>query len=391
MKILHITPSYYPAFKYGGPIESVHLLNKTLVEKGITVDVFTTDAGTDKNNSVEINKWKTIDGVRVKYFKYFFYEHYTFSPSLLIAALKEVSNYDLVHITGVWNFPVLAGALACILNKKPFIISTRGALHKDAINIKSKFIKLVYFNLAARYYLNKASAIHYTTEDEKENVFQKINNNSVIIPNGIDLRLYNNPPIKGTFKNTYQILKDKKYILFLGRVHKQKGINFLIEAFKLISNEYNDLYLVIAGPDNVGYKKELEGLLTKNHVYEKILFTGILSGREKLAAYIDAKIFVLPSYFENFGMAVIEAMACKTPVLISSKVGIHKELSDNNAGIVVDLNTENLFNQIKVLLKDSELSNEIAENGQKLVEKRYDINQIASQTVECYQELIASS
>lgn len=388
MKVLHVTPSYYPAFKYGGPIESVHLLNKALVEKGVTVDVFTTDAGVDKNSSVETNKWIVIDGVRIKYFKYFFYEHYTFSPELLLAVLREVKNYDLVHITGVWNFPVLAGALACILNKKPFIISPRGVLYKDAINIKSKFIKLLYFNLIAKHYLKRANAIHYTTEDEKENVFQGINNNSIIIPNGIDLNYFNNLPPRNSFKNKYPVLKDKKYILFLGRIHKQKGIDLLIEAFKLISNEYSDLYLVIAGPDSVGYRKEIEKSLEKDNLLNEVIFTGMLLGREKLSAYVDAEMFILPSYFENFGMSVVEAMACGTPVIVSNKVGICQESKNSKSGIVVSNDSCSIYEAIKLLLDDKRLSGRISNNEKNMIEKYYNINNVVEKIITTYDKFI---
>ncbi len=388
MRILHIVPSYYPAFKYGGPIESIHLLNKALVEKGIIVDVLTTNSGIDKNNNLETDKWIIIDGVRVKYFKYFFYEHYTFSLSLLVAVFKEVKKYDLVHITGVWNFPVLAGTLACILSGKPFIISPRGVLYKDAINIKSKFIKQFYFNLIAKYYLRKASAIHYTTEDEKENIFEQVNNNSIVLPNGIDLGYFNDLPPKGGFKNKYQVLKYKKYILFLGRIHKQKGCDLLVEAFKLISKEYNDLYLVIAGPDNVGYKKEIEKLLVKNDLLNRVLFPGFLSGRGKLSAYIDSEILVLPSYFENFGMSVIEAMACGLPVVVSDRVGIYKDIKEYDAGLIANLNPESLYKCISSLLQKSELPVKILGNAKRLVREKYDINVVAGRMIDEYKRLV---
>ena len=388
MKILHITPAYYPAFKHGGPIESVHLLNKALVKKGIAVDVFTTNAGIDKDSHIELNKWIAINGIRVKYLKYFFYEHYTFSPSLLFAVFKKVKNYDLIHLTGVWNFSVLAGALACMLNNKPFIVSPRGVLYRDAINIKSKFIKLLYFNLIAKHYLKRASAIHYTTEDEKEHTFKKINNTSIVISNGIDLSYFNNLPSKGSFKSKYPHLKDKKYILFLGRIHKQKGIDLLIEAFKLISNKYKDLYLIIAGPDSIGYKKEVERFLAGNNLLNKVVFTGMLSGKDKLAAYVDAEMFVLPSYFENFGMSVIEAMACGIPVIVSNRVGIYKEIEASNAGIVVDLQPENLYKEIKNLLENPNLEYKVSTNGKQLVKEKYDIYNVAVMMYDAYKKII---
>ena len=388
MKVLHITPSYYPAFKYGGPTESVHLLNKTLVEKGITVDVLTTDAGIEKNHSIEINKWKLIDSVRVKYFKYYFYEHYTFSPALFIAAVKEVKNYDLVHITGVWNFPVLAGALACILNKKPFIISPRGVLYKDAINIKSKLIKQLYFNLVAKHYLNKANAIHYTTEDEKESTFQKINNNSIIIPNGIDLNLYKELPSEGSFKNKYKILKDNKYILFLGRISIKKGLDVLVEAFKRLAVTDNNLVLVIAGPNNEGYQKEIKQRLENYALLDRTLFTGMLIGEDKLSAYVDASVFVLSSYSENFGMSVVEAMACGTPVIISDRVGIYKDIQTKKAGLVVRLDSKDLYEEIKMLLGNQDLKINITANAKKLIKEKYDINVVAEMMKGAYKKIL---
>ncbi|MGC9219327.1 MAG: hypothetical protein ACP5G8_08020, partial [Athalassotoga sp.] len=136
MKILSICPSYYPAFKYGGPIQSVHLLNKALAQKGIIVDVLTTNAGLEDRKDIPINKWVNLDGVNVKYLKYYGYEHYNFSPSILFQTFKIIENYDIVYIPAVWNFPVLVGSLASIFKKKPYVIAPNGSLYKKALSIK---------------------------------------------------------------------------------------------------------------------------------------------------------------------------------------------------------------------------------------------------------------
>ena len=390
MKVLHVIPSYYPAFKFGGPIESVHLLNKALVQKEISIDVLTTDAGLENDKSILLNQWIDLDGVRVKYFPYYFYEHYTFSPQLFFALFHEVKKYDLVHITALWNFPVLAGSLGSILCKKSYIISPRGMLYPEAIGIKSKYIKQFYFYLIAKHYLDRASAIHFTTENEKNNVagFLNLNNQSFVIPNGLDLTDYKHLPEKGSFKNKYPVLNGKKYILFLGRINKQKGLDILVNAFRELSKIDKDLYLVIAGPDNFGYQKEVEKLLRGCGLLERALFTGMLTKNDKLAAFVDAEIFVLSSYFENFGMSVIEAMACGTPVVISNRVGISHDVEQNKAGLVADLQVESLVDKIKMLITDSHLRDEISANGRRLVERKYNIDVVANNMTIEYEKIL---
>ncbi len=387
MKILHVIPSYFPAIKYGGPVESVHLLNKVLAKRGINVFVFTTNAGINDFRTNDLNKWIELDGIKVKYFKSYFYEHFTFSPLMLISLVNEVKSYDLIHITGVWNFPVFAASLACIINKKPFIISPRGVLYKDAINIKSKFIKLLYFNIFARHYLKKANAIHYTTTDEKEHIFHNVNKKSIVIPNGIDLKTFDILPEKGAFKNKYPALNSKKYILFLGRVNKQKGLLFLIKAFQKLINEFKDLYLVIAGPDD-GFQPYLESEIRRLNLEKRVLFTGMLSGKDKLSAYIDAEIFILPSYFENFSMSTTEAMACGLPVIISNKVGIYKEIKESQAGIVSEVEAESIYQSIINLLHNPEQISLLRNNAKKLIKEKYDINNVADMMINAYTEII---
>ncbi len=244
MKILHVTPSYYPAFKYGGPIESVHLLNKALIKKGIQVDVLTTKAGLDGEQNIGCNDWVDVSGVRVKYFPYCLGDNYNFSLNLFLSLLKGVKNYKLIHISYVWNFPVLAGGIAASLFEVPYLISPRGTLCKEAIEIKSKQIKKLYFSLISKHYVNSANGIHFTSEDEKRNVVDYLNikSKSYIVPNGIDLSEYENLPDKNQFKLKYPILSGKKYILFLGRINKKKGLDILVDSFKLLSKESEDYF-----------------------------------------------------------------------------------------------------------------------------------------------------
>ncbi len=390
LKILHVIPVYFPAFKYGGPSVSIHVMNKALVKKGIKIDVMTTNAGLEERKDIVTNQWLNLDGMRVRYFPYFFKGVYAFSPSLFWTVLKGIKKYDVVQVTTVWNFPVLAASIGCLISKKPYMIMACGTLYPEAINLKSKYLKKVYYYLVARHYINNASAILYNSKDEKERVadFLHIKNKSFVVPLGLDLSEFKYLPEEGLFKQRHPVLKGKRYILFLGRIHPKKGIDILVEAFKELAKDYNDLYLVIAGPDNDDYKKEIEKKLKEYHLLEKALFPGLLSGQEKLSAYVDAEVYVLSSYSENFAVTIIESIACGTPVVISNKIGIFEVIQKHSAGVIVDLNPRNLYQGIKTLLENPLIGAQFVRNGRKLIEEKYDIDKVADVMIRAYEDVL---
>jgi len=392
MKVLHVTPYYLPSIKFGGPVQSIHSLNKYLLRKGIELDVYTTNTGVEEKGLFYHNYWKYLDNVKIKYFNFLGYDQYNFSPLLLVQLFKNVIQYDLIHVSLFWNFTVFSASVASILRGKNYIISPRGTLNYEAINIKSKSKKKFYYKLIAQHYLKRASAIHFTTEDEKENVLNhlKLNNKNFIVPNGIDIEEYKQLPRAGSFKKKYPLLMNSKYILFLGRINYKKGLDLLAKAFGELSSIYPDLYMVIAGPDN-NYQDELEIILRDLDVIEKVIFTGMLDGNKKIEAYVDADVFVLSSYSENFGMTVIEAMACGTPVVISNMVGIHREVKDNNAGIVTENKVDSLLVAIKSLLDNQELRKKYSENGKKFVKQYYDIDKVADSMISQYEYILSAN
>ena len=149
------------------------------------------------------------------------------------------------------------------------------------------------------------------------------------------------------------------------------------------------MYLVIAGEDDGdGYKDTVKKWIKNYDMENRVIFTGMISGYDKLSAFVDAEMFVLPSYSENFGMSVIEAMECGTPVVISDKVGISKEVEENNAGIIVKTNPESIYAGIKNLLDNSSLRRKIAENGKNMVKEYYDIDKVSDKMIKMYEEVL---
>ncbi len=407
MKLLCIIPNYWPTFQYGGPIVALHYLNRVLVKKGVDVTVYTTNENLNKNTP--INEEVNIDGVKVIYFRFTnLFEFITqtgwrFSWRLAETLKKNLKTFDLIYIVTIWSYPTTVGAHYCRLCRKPYIIAPQGMLYPDLF-YKKVWKKWPYYQFVVKKDLRAASAIHYTTDDETEKThsFLKLKNQTVIIPNGIDLSEFSGLIDKERLKGRYPYLKDKKIILFLGRINWKKGLDILVKAYAMLIKERSDLHLLIVGGDETGYNKKVKkwikqyemnyadyGLETKGYVEgARVTFTGMLTGKEKIEAYAGSDIFVLPSYSENFGVAVVEAMACRLPVVISNNVGIYKNIEQNKAGMVVDADAEGVYRGIKLLLENPALREEMVINGRKLVEESYDINKVADEMILAFQKII---
>jgi len=425
MKLLCVVPSYWPAFQYGGPIYSVHNFNKALVRKGVDVTVYTTCVGL--GDKVPINQETDVDGVKVTYFSFTrFFEFmgttgWQFSLSMTKALKRNLKVFDIVYIIAIWNYPIAASVYYCRKFEKPYIISPRGALYSYTINKKS-WKKWPYYKFIVNKGLRCATAIHYTTEDEAEKCHSSLGlkNRTFVIPNGIVKSEFNCLPAKKSLKERYPVLKNKKVILFLGRVHWIKGIDILIKAYARLVKERDNVHLLIIGNDEEGYKEKIKGWIkdygmecmdheSDDNPYKTVkdtspgarrldiketmkdvhvTFIGMIGGKEKLEAFAGSDIFVLPSYSENFGMAVVEAMVCGIPVVISNKVGICKEVEKSNAGIVVETSPESFYKGIKALLDCEDLRKEVTENANSLVTGYYDIDGVGDKMFEAFQEVL---
>ncbi|MBI1857512.1 MAG: glycosyltransferase [Candidatus Melainabacteria bacterium] len=171
-------------------------------------------------------------------------------------------------------------------------------------------------------------------------------------------------------------------------MHKQKGVDILLNAFKMYASLDKNAFLVFVGDGDGKYVNQVKMSVKKNNLENKVLFTGWLDGKDKLSAFVDSNVFVLSSYFENFGMSVIEAMACGVPVIVSNKVGICSEVEKYNAGMVVELNPIALCESIQRVLFDKEYASGLSCNAFMLVNDRYDINKVASMMIREYEKIL---
>ncbi|MEK7635659.1 MAG: glycosyltransferase [Patescibacteria group bacterium] len=389
MKILHIVPTYFPAHRQGGPIKSVHELNKGLVKLGTDITVYTTNMDASGFLNVPLNQEVNVDGVKVFYFPITF-RLWQYSFAMKKALAKNVENFDLIHITSVFLAVSTLGTYYAKRFNKPYVISPRGSFMLEPL--KFSFLrKKIYINLIEKINLAGADAIHFTVEKEKED-YLKLRlplKKAMIIPNSIDVG-DKKKIVSGSFRKKFKISDSAKIVLFMGRLHKIKGLDILISAFSEIVKKEPNLVLVLAGPDDEGYGKNLKSQILNLKIDDKVLFTGMLIGDDKIAAYRESDVFVLPSYSENFGMSVVEAMAIGLPVVITKGVGISPNVERVGAGIVIKKDEKQLTAAILKILNNSELAKKMGGNGRKLVETEFSSDKVAKKFIKEYNEMIAN-
>ena len=382
MRVLHVVASLSP--EWGGPTKVVQGLTEALIEKGIEISIFAPVNRGCKNNIVRPK------GADVRLFKQTLFSKIwtAYSPSLIRALYEEASKFDLIHIHEIWHFPHFAAYCIAKKLKKPFIITPHGAIEPWALNYKA-FKKKIFTILVQKRILNQASALHALTTKEVKYIRDfGVKNQIKVIPNGINIEEFKNLPPWQDLEKIYPELSDKRIILFLGRIHPKKGLDILARAFAKIARNRDDVRLLIVGPDSNGYRKQIETILKREGVFKKTIFTGILTGSKKMAALSRANVFILPSYSEGFSIAILEAMVCGLPVIITDRCNF-PEVVENAAGIIIKPNTEELKEALIKLLDNTQLCKEMGRNGHKLVLEKFTWDKIADKMINLYKSLLS--
>jgi glycosyltransferase involved in cell wall biosynthesis len=317
---LQISAAYKPAYVYGGPTMSVAMLCEQLVQAGCDVSVFTTTANGATELDVKPNGTIMVDGVSVTYFKRITKDHSHLSPALLTAVWKNAKTYDAIHIHAWWNLVSVLSCLIAVIRRVPVVVSARGTLSPYSFQNKNRAIKSLIHNLLSKPVLKRCH-IHATSQRENEAVNSIISpKNSAIIPNFVKLPVYH-PSVQNT---TIASIK----LLFFSRIEEKKGLDILINALPLVKAAF---HLTIAGSGNEAYVDSLKQLAADKSISDKITWAGFIQ-ENKFELLQKHDLFVLPSYDENFGNAVIESLGVGTPVLISREVGLAGYVNKNKLG-----------------------------------------------------------
>lgn len=329
LKILQVVPAYFPAVRYGGPIRSVHYLAAALVERGHEVHVFTSTLDGPDDVQVPHGTPVLLDGVKVSYFPVPLLRRLCWCPSMWEALESAARGGDILHLHSVFLWPTWAAARIAAAAELPYVMSPRGMLGKTVIRGKSRLVKSAWIRLFEERNLRNAGAVHVTSEVEAAELaaldltVRKVE----CIPNGVSGPTGHEKHDRGPCSGI-----TRPYALFLSRIDWKKGLDRLIESWRWVP----DLTLVIAGNDESGYRKKMEDLVELHGLRDRIVFVGPVSDAQKWPLYANAMMFVLPSYSENFGNVVAEAMIMGCPVVITPEVGLAPLVSSSGAGVVTD-------------------------------------------------------
>lgn len=265
---------------------------------------------------------------------------YRFNPKLLDWLRLRAVDFDIVISHGVWNFTSAAVRWALHDHPTPYFVFTHGMLDpwfRDAFPVKYR-LKQVYWSLVEGRVLHDARAVLFTCQEEMlraRGVYKGHTYREQVVRYGTASPGGDPLAEKAALYAAFPYLKERRYLLFISRIHPKKGCDLLIEAFARCLTELPpDMDVVIAGPDQVGMMKNLQQLAMRLGVAKRIHWPGMLKDSLKWGAFRAAEAMILPSHQENFGFVVAEAMACGTPVLISDKVNIWREVTEAKAGLV---------------------------------------------------------
>lgn len=383
MRVLHVVPSYLPATRYGGPIYSVHGLCRSLVALGHKVHVFTTSVDGDRDSPVPLGQPVDMDGVKVWYFASGVLRRLYYAPTMVRAMREQIPYFDLVHLHSVFLWPTWAAARAARAAGAPYVLSPRGMLVRELIQRRNRWLKTAWIWLIEARNIEGAAAIHVTSEKEGVELrkFGFRLPEVWTVPNGIDT--------PGTWSmdevsaDVRRAVQQGGYVLFLGRINWKKGLDRLLAAWR----EVPDTRLVIAGNDEENYLPAVKKTAETTGVSGSVTFLPrSITGADKEALFAGARLFVLPSYSENFGNTVLEAMVRSVPVVVTEEVGAGEVVRQSGGGLVVSAGQ--LAQAISGLLRDPQSLRKMGEKGHSWVSGRYDWSTIAEEMASRYREIL---
>ena len=370
--------------QWGGPPVVVTSLTRTLQAQGVDCAIFATTGrrvGTDRlpTGGIKTELFSTSPVARI-------WTGHSFALAKMLR--RVIPSYDLVHVHELWHYPGYAAAKAARATGKPYVVTLHGGLEPWALGHKSAR-KRAYMTAIQRRVLSNAAILHVATREEAKQVRNHgINAPVKVIPNGVNAEEFESLPARSAVEELSYDLLGQSIVLFLGRIHPKKGLDILAKSFGEVARTRADVRLLIAGPDEAGYRANVEKMLEDAGALDKTVFVGTLTGREKLIALGSADIFVLPSYSEGFSISVLESMCSGLPVVISRQC-YFPEVAEAGAGRVIDSDPGQLTDSITQLLDHPDDRKVMGERARKLIRDRYTWTSIAARFRDLYSEAIA--
>ena len=375
MRVLHVIPSV--SERSGGPATAIVPMCRALMREGIEVLLVTTNAGLPVCNG-DVIEYK---GVPARVFHAQLGESFKYSRPLSSWLYANIKNFGLAHIHAVFNHSSVAAARACRDAGVPYVVRPLGTLEPWSMTQKS-LRKRMFWQVSGKAMVQRAAAVHYTSEAEKLSTERLLGlNHGKVIALGIE------PSTSGdNVADHFPELARGPYVLVLSRLHPKKGLDVLIDAFQSLGEKFSNWRLVLAGDGPSEYVSKLKTKVNG----DRILFTGWLEGARKNAVLGGASLLALPSYQENFGLCVMEALAHSVPVLVSPNVNLATEVVSANAGWVAAIDKDALSTKLAEALSNDEERARRGRAGRQL-SKKYSWENAARELTRLYSEVVQSS
>jgi glycosyltransferase involved in cell wall biosynthesis len=354
LRILHVIPSIGAA--RGGPSFVIRTLARAQAEQGMEVHV----AATDDDGPDRRTPSRALPFVEQSVTYWIFPRQtsmYLFSLPLTRWLRKRISDYELIHIHALFSYSSAAAAWCASSAGVPYLVRPLGTLSSWGMANRRRWLKRWSYRCIESRILNGSAAIQYTCQQELEEARRLgVPDRGVVIPNPVDLPA---APARSERKRAPQLL-------FLSRLDPKKGLDLLLPAFARVRSRCPQTVLKIAGNGDASFVEGLNRRISGLGLESSVIWAGFLQGEAKREAFAQADLFVLPSYSENFGVAVVEAMGTGLPVVVSDQVGIHREIANAGAGLVTGCTVDELEAALMRCLDDATLRAAMARRAMEL-------------------------
>ena len=389
-KVLHVVASLAP--RHGGPTEAALGMVRALRSEGVDASILSSDDDVGGTLDVPLNEWTQHEGAPVWFIprvraKQHSLVGFTYAPGFKTWLKQYLSGYDFAHVHTVFSHPANVAMRAAQSFSVPYAVRPLGQLCRWSLGQRS-FIKHLQLALFTRRNVNGAAFIHTTSCMEAEETSGVgFTSPCKILPLGLDM-----PPVianaRAELRAELGVPQDRIIVIFMSRIHQKKGIELLLDACAQLSGRAFDL--VLAGTGDEKYITTLKEQITSLKLDARVRWFGFATGERKWRLMQGADLFVLPSYSENFGIAVAEALACGLPVIISDQVALCDEVSEYSLGRVVPTNPKTLATALASLLDSASERVVISQRARAVAAERFGWPSAAKRLIAAYDEVLSA-